>query len=73
MLIKQNKSLPSYNGFHFHFQQRIHWNYLLTSLQYTGCFLMIKIKYELITPFKMSLYKFKLDANFTEVVPFKYL
>ena len=30
----------------------------------TGCFLMIKGKYELITPFKMSLYKVKLDAKF---------
>ena len=30
----------------------------------TGCFLMIKGKYELITPSKMSPYKVKLDAKF---------
>ena len=31
---------------------------------HTGCFLMKQGKYELITPFKMSLYWVKLDAKF---------
>ena len=37
---------------------------MLGNYEPTGCFLMTKGKYELITPFKMSLYKVKLDVKF---------